>query len=231
VLWSKARGDPVFERSLMMVASAAGLTDCAAQMAAWLQAQDGRRHDELRFPMPRLRPAGGFSIDPSLVYALTRLESNFDPGAISPAGARGLMQIMPATAQYITGDLFYAADRLHEPASNLAIGQRYVSYLAQQDGIDHDLLRILASYNSGPGSFGRWGATLRDQGDPLLFIEAIPVPETRAFVQHVLVYSWIYAARMHLPAESLDALAAGEFPRFTPSGAERRMVLAAPGIH
>ncbi len=51
------------------------------------------------------------------------------------------MQIMPATAQYITGDLFDAPDRLHEPAFNLEIGQRYVAYLARQDGIDNDLLR------------------------------------------------------------------------------------------
>jgi soluble lytic murein transglycosylase len=213
-LWP-AESNPVLERSLLMVASAAGLTDCAAQMAASLQAEDGHRHEELRFPMPKLRPAGGFSIDPALVYALTRLESNFDPAAVSPAGARGLMQIMPATAQYITGNGFYSPDRLHEPASNLAIGQRYVAYLARQDGIDNDLLRMLASYNSGPGNFGRWGADIRDLGDPLLFIEAIPVVETRAFVRHVLLYSWIYAARMHLPAPSLDDLAAGEFPRFT----------------
>jgi peptidoglycan lytic transglycosylase len=207
--------DPASQRSLLLVASAAGLTDCAAQMAASLQAEDGNRHEELRFPIPKLRPAGGFSIDPALVYALTRLESNFDPGAVSPAGARGLMQIMPATAQYITGDLLYSPDRLHEPASNLAIGQRYVAYLARQDGIDNDLLRLLASYNSGPGNFSRWGADIRDLGDPLLFIEAIPVVETRAFVRHVLLYSWLYAARMHLPAPSLDDLAAGEFPRFT----------------
>jgi soluble lytic murein transglycosylase-like protein len=235
-LWPDASSNPVFGRSLMMVASAAGLTDCAAQMAAMQQSQDGLRHDELRFPVPRLRPAGGFRIDPALVYALTRLESNFNPGAISPAGARGLLQIMPATAQYITGDLFYAPDRLHEPASNLEIGQRYIAYLAGLDGINNDLLRILSSYNSGPGNFGRWGADLHDQGDPLLFIEAIPVPETRAFVQHVLLYSWIYAARMHLPAPSLDELSAGEFPRFTPprftpSGRERKMALLSPGLH
>lgn len=229
-LWPQAFANPVFGRSLLMVASAAGLTDCAAEIAASLQSRDGGRHDELRFPMPRLRPAGGFSIDPPLVYALTRLESNFDPNAISPAGARGLMQIMPATAQYITGNLFYAPDRLHEPAVNLDIGQRYVAYLARQDGIDNDLLRILASYNSGPGSFSRWSANLRDDGDPLMFIEAIPVAETRAFVQHALVYSWIYAARMHLPAPSLDELSAGEFPRFTPSRVERRVALLAPGL-
>src|SRR6202012_6005892 len=58
-LWPKAAADPVFGRSLMMVAAATGLTDCAAQMAASLQSQDGHRHDELRFPVPRLRPAGG----------------------------------------------------------------------------------------------------------------------------------------------------------------------------
>jgi soluble lytic murein transglycosylase len=230
-LWPKAGTKPVFARSLLMVASAAGLTDCAAQMAAALQSQDGHRHDELRFPMPKLRPAGGFSIDPPLVYALTRSESNFDTEAISRAGARGLMQIMPATAQYISGDPFYAPDRLHEPAANLAIGQRYIAYLARQDGIDNDLLRVLASYNSGPVNFLRWGAEMHDRDDPLLFIETIPVAETRTFVQHVLVYSWIYAARMHLPSSSLDALSAGEFPRFTPARPERRMALLASGLN
>jgi soluble lytic murein transglycosylase-like protein len=230
-LWSQAIANPVFGRALMMVAAAAGLTDCAAQMAAALQSEDGHRHEELRFPLPRLRPAGGFSVDPALVYALTRLESNFDPAAISPAGARGLMQIMPATAQYITGDLFYAAARLHEPSSNLQIGQRYINYLSQQDSIHNDLISILASYNSGPGNFQRWGPEIRDNGDPLLFIEAIPIDETRAFVAHALIYSWIYAARMHLPAPSLDDLADGEFPRFTPVVGGRTMVLGTAAFH
>jgi soluble lytic murein transglycosylase len=230
-LWGDARGNPVFGRSLMLVTAAVGLADCAAQMAAALQSQDGHRHDELRFPLPRLRPEGGFSIDPALVYALTRLESNFDPAAISPAGARGLMQIMPATAQYLAGGLSYAPEWLHEPSANLRIGQRYVTYLSRQGGIDNDLIRMLASYNSGPGNFLRWSSVIRDNGDPLMFIEAIPVAETRAFVVHALVYSWIYAARMHLPASSLDDLAAGEFPRFTAPNQERKIALSAPGLH
>ncbi len=99
-----------------MVASATGLTDYAAQMAELLQTRDGRPHEELRFAVPKLRPAGGFRIDPALVYALTRIESNFDPEAMSSVGARGLMQIMPATAQYITGNAGMNPDRLHEPA-------------------------------------------------------------------------------------------------------------------
>jgi len=211
----------------LLVASAAGFIDTAAQMAALLQSRDGQRHDELRFPLPRLRPAGGFTIDPTLVYAVTRVESNFDSGAVSPAGARGLMQIMPVTAQYITGNLLFEPARLHEPSANLEIGQRYLTYLARQEGISNDLLRMLARYNSGPGAYLRWGPEIRDGGDPLLFLEAIPVAETRAFVAHALVYSWIYAARMHMPATSLDDISAGDFPRFTPLPQERRMASAA----
>ena len=230
-LWSKAWQDPVFGQSLMMVAASAGFTDCATQMADLQQSRDGNRRVGLGVPMPPLRPAGGFSIDPALVYAVIRLESNFDTEAVSPAGARGLMQIMPATAQYLTGDLLYAPERLHEASTNLAIGQRYLSYLSRQDGIDKNLIKMLASYNSGPGNFLRWGSEICDNSDPLLFIEAIPATETRAFVSHALVYSWIYAARMHLPAPSLDDLAAGEFPRFTPLEQERTMIRPQPGLH
>jgi soluble lytic murein transglycosylase-like protein len=221
-----------------MVAAAVGLTDLAEQMAGLLQARDGLRHDELQFPLPRLRPARGFSLDPALVYALTRVESNFDNTAVSPAGARGLMQIMPSTAQFIMGNAVYGAERLAEPAANLDIGQRYVALLAKQDGIGDDLIRMLASYNSGPGSFLRWSAGVRDGGDPLLFMEAIPNPETRVFVPTALLYSWIYAARLHLPAPSLDSLAAGEFPRFTPPAPgftaarhARTIELVASGLH
>ena len=228
LLWPAAAANAAFAHALLMVVSSAGLTDCAVQMAGLLQAKDGLRHDELRFPLPRLRPAGGFRVDPALVYALTRLESNFDSAAVSPAGARGLMQIMPSTAQFITGDVLYAADRLHEPATNLELGQRYVNLLAKVDGIGGDLMRMLASYNCGPGNFLHWSAELHDNGDPLMFMEAIPIAETRAFVPTALIYSWIYAARLHLQAPSLDALAAGEFPRFTPMTQERTMALLAP---
>ncbi|MBN8901206.1 MAG: lytic transglycosylase domain-containing protein, partial [Rhodospirillales bacterium] len=100
--------------------------------------------------------------------------------------------------------------------------------LATQDGIDNDLIRVLASYNSGPGNFLRWSSDVRDGGDPLLFLEAIPVSETRNFVTHVLTYTWIYAARLHVPAPSLDALAAGGFPRFTPRAPERTVAFLAP---
>ena len=219
-LWPSIQGSPGLQRSLMLVAKAARLTDLTAQLAALVQVSDGQPRDELRFPVPRLRPRGGFRVDPAIVYALTRLESNFDTSAISPVGARGLMQIMPVTAKYMAGrewaqDASMGSKRLHDPGLNLELGQRYVAYLSAQEGINGDLIRILASYNSGPGNFLRWGPSIRHGGDPLLFIEAIPNAETRRFVQHALVYTWIYAARLELPAPSLAELAAGTFPRFS----------------
>lgn len=218
-LWPTATADPAFGRALTIVLSAAGLPETAMEM-------DAARSGQPVPPAPRLRPAGGFSIDPALVYALTRVESNFNPMAISRAGARGLMQIMPVTAQFLTRSPDFDPERLHDPASNLQLGQRYVSLLARQDGIGDDLIRILASYNAGPGSLLRWGNTVRDQGDPLLFLEAIPLAETRAFVSQTLTWAWIYAGRMHLPAPGLDAMALGEFPRFTPAWQERKLAFS-----
>jgi soluble lytic murein transglycosylase-like protein len=210
---------------VLLVASATGLDDFAEQLAGLLQAEDGHRFDALRFPAPRLQPSGGFRIDPALVYALTLTESRFDASAVSSGGARGLMQIMPTTAQYFTGAL--PPQKLHDPAFNLDIGQRYIAFLARMDGIDNDLIRMLASYNTGPGNLLRWVQDIRCDDDPLLFIEAIPTPETRAFVPDVLAATWIYAARMHRPAPSLDSLAAGEFPRFTPLPGQGRIASVA----
>lgn len=215
-LWPQMDGDPSMRRAILLVAQHAGMMEFAAQLASILQASDGRPRDLIRFPVPRLHPHGGFLVDPALVYALTRLESNFDSGAVSHVGARGLMQLMPVTASYIAGDPSIGARSLHDPAVNLELGQRYVAYLAHADAVDGDLIRLLASYNSGPGKVATWGPAIRDDGDPFMFIEAIPNAETRGFVQHALTYTWIYAARLGLPAPSLDALALGHWPVFEP---------------
>lgn len=217
VLWPRVQGNAGVMRALLLVASQSGMTDLAAQLATLSQNADGRPRDFARFPLPRLEPMHGFRMDPALVYALARQESNFDPRAVSPAGARGLLQIMPATAVYVTGDASLrgaGARRLHDPAFSLEVGQRYLHYLARSEHVNGDLIRTLAAYNNGPGNLGRWLPAIRHRNDPFLFLESIPVGETRAFVQRVLAYSWIYAARLGLPSPSLDALAAGRFPRF-----------------
>lgn len=217
VLWHRVQGNPDVMRAMLVVAAQAGMTDLAAQLAALQQTADGRPRDFARFPLPQLRPQQGFRIDPALIYGLALQESNFNPAAVSRAGARGLMQIMPATAVYVTGDRSLRGAgmrRLHDPAVSLEIGQRYLHYLARHEQVDGDLIRVLAAYNNGPGNLARWQPAIRHRDDPFLFIESIPVLETRSFVPRVLAYSWIYANRLGLPSPSLDALAAGRFPRF-----------------
>jgi soluble lytic murein transglycosylase-like protein len=231
-LWPRVQGNAGVMRSMLAVASQAGMTELAAQLASLQQSADGRPRDFARFPLPRLEPMLGFRIDPALLYGLARQESNFDPRAVSPAGARGLLQIMPATASYVTGDASLrgaGASRLHDPGFSLEVGQRYMHYLARHEQVGGDLIRLLAAYNNGPGNLARWQPAVRHRDDPFLFIESIPVGETRIYVQRVLAYSWIYAARLGLPAPSLDALAAGRFPRFLEPAEVSAMVRARPG--
>jgi soluble lytic murein transglycosylase-like protein len=216
-LWPKVKDDPALRRALQLIAVHAGLTDLAGQVTTLIDAADGIPPNDLNIPVPILRPAGGFRFDPALVYGMTRAESNFDPDAVSAAGARGLMQIMPITARAITGNSHLPNARLGDPGYNLELGQRLVLSLAAEDEIDGSLLRLLASYNAGLGSFASWAGQVQAHGDPLLFIESIPIRETRNYVQRALVYTWIYAARLGLPAASLDALAADQFPHFTPA--------------
>ena len=220
-LWTQARNHPGLARAMLGVATLAGLDGLSSQLAAASQSADGRPRDFARYPLPRLQPPGGFRMDPALLYAIALQESRFDAGAVSPAGARGLMQIMPATASHITGDPSFregAAQRLSEPGLSLDLGQRYVHHLARLDGVGGNLIRVLAAYNAGPGNLLKWLPAHGHRDDPFLFIEAIPLDETRHYVQQVLAYSWIYASRLGLPSRSLDQIAAGEFPRF--AGAE-----------
>ncbi|WP_245185395.1 lytic transglycosylase domain-containing protein [Falsiroseomonas frigidaquae] len=228
-LWPRVQGNAGVVRAMLLVATQANMPELASQLAALSQSADGRPRDFARFPLPRLEPMHGFRMDPALVYALARQESNFNPAAISPAGARGILQIMPATASYVTGDSSLRGAnvaRLHDPGFSLEVGQRYVHYLAQTGQVDGDLIRLLAAYNNGPGNLSRWLPAVRHRSDPFLFIESIPVGETRAFVQRVLAYSWIYAARLGLPSPSLDALATGRFPQFQGAPAVAAMLIS-----
>ncbi len=217
-LWPAARGNAALAGAMLAVATRAGMTNLGAQLAGLAQGADGRPRDLQRFPLPRLEPAQGFRVDPALLYALARQESNFDPEAVSRAGARGILQVMPATAAYVANDPTFRAEgaaRLHDPALSLEIGQRYLLYLARQDVVGGDLIRLLAAYNAGPGNLARWLPAARHREDPFLFIEAIPIEETRSHVQRVLAYSWIYASRLGLPSPSLEALVRGAFPQFS----------------
>jgi len=209
-LWPDIQANPDLGRSVMAVAARAGLVDVTIAIAGTLPSPV----DEIagaHLPLPSLHPAGGFTVDPALVYALTRTESGFNSQAVSRCGARGLMQLMPVTASYVRREEDMSG-QLSDPSANLALGQAYVRYLGQQPGINNNLLAILASYNAGPGAAAAWYSSLQDDSDPLVFLETIPNNETRRFVRQVLADSWLYAEEIGLKPTSLDALAEGNFP-------------------
>jgi soluble lytic murein transglycosylase len=210
-LWPDIQTNPDLGRSVMAVAARAGLVDVTIAMAG----QVSSPVDDIAgayLPLPALHPTGGFSVDPALVYALARTESGFDINATSRAGARGLMQLMPVTASYI-GRNAGIHGAVSDPSANLALGQAYLKYLGDQNGISNNLLAILASYNAGPGAAAAWYNSLRDDSDPLAFIETIPNDETRRFVRQVLADSWIYAEEIGMQPASLNDLAEGNFPQ------------------
>src|SRR3546814_6617268 len=101
--------------------------------------------DAALYPIPPWQPASGFTVDRALIYAMMRQESGFNPRALSPDGARGLMQLMPRTASYIAGDRRYHGKReneLYDPSLNLELGQRYIAYLLVHDRVQGDLFRL-----------------------------------------------------------------------------------------
>ncbi len=177
-----------------------------------------------------LYPAAGWirrasdAVDQALVHAIIRKESGFHIRAKSARGARGLMQVLPRTARTLTGDRRLrgpGADFLYDPDLNLRVGQRVLHDLFAHPEIRHDLIGALVAYNAGPRHWVAWKHHL-DADDPLLFIEGIPLPETRWFVKRVLSNLWIYRDRFRQHKPSLRALGRGRWPQYVPldSGTE-----------
>jgi len=172
-----------------------------------------------RYPMPNWEPTGGWRVTPSLVYAHALQESNFRTDVISPAGARGLMQVRPGTAQDMArarGAPFTAAE-LDRPAINLEYGQSYLEKLRDLPATGGLLPKVIAAYNAGPTPLTRWNSEVRDNGDPLLFIESIPYWETRGYVAIILRNYWIYEMRENKASGSLKGLAQYMWPKFPDS--------------
>ncbi len=179
--------------------------------ASELSASQGKLLTGL-FPVPGYQPPGGYHVDPSLVLAFARIESHFQANAMSSAGARGLMQIMPGTAAHIQGGHVDTSD-LNDPSVSLDLGQRYLSELI--DSMNGNLFQVAAGYNSGPGNVYRWlDRPGVDKSDPLLFIESIPSPETRNYVKRVMTYYWMYNRRQNQKQTTLEQSADGDWPKY-----------------
>ena len=147
----------------------------------------------LRFPIAYWQPVGGWQVDPALAFAHALQESNFRAAAVSPANARGLMQIMPV---------------------NLAYGQRHLEMLRDSPATGGALPKIMAAYNAGLTPVERWNSEINDQNDPLLWMESIPYWETRGYVAIVMRNYWMYERAAGVPSPSRRALAQGLWPEF-----------------
>jgi soluble lytic murein transglycosylase len=132
-------------------------------------------------------------VDPVLVASLIRQESNFFPRALSPAGARGLMQVMPAVGRQLAsqkGFTGYSPDSLYEPGYNLALGTLHLRHMLSQYS---SLERALAAYNAGGSRVRRW-VTKAGADDPEVFTERIPFVETRGYVRAIVRNRAFYQA-------------------------------------
>ena len=197
-----------------------GLIEFAKQLdlagAQFWLAHNGQRgaiadaHD--RYPVPRWAPVRGWRIDPALALAHIRQESSFRAEVVSPAGAVGLMQVMPGTASDMakgTG-LPHSTASLTDPALNMEFGQSFIERIRQSNATAGHLPKVIAAYNAGPLPVGRWAWL--DRGDPLLWIESIPYWETRQYVPSVLRNYWLYQGMMGAEATTLSDLAQHRWP-------------------
>ena len=198
---------PDLAAGLHAVAQLYQLPSIALGLGVLAEQQSSVRADADLYPVPHWRPAGGFSIDRALLFALVRQESAFNASADNPSGAAGLMQLMPATAKMIGG----RRQDLHDPAINLALGQEYLRRLLADPAVRNNLFMMAIAYNAGPGMLAKWRAGDATE-DALLFIESLPKDETRNFVERVMANIWIYQQRFGQSTPSLDHVAAGGWP-------------------
>jgi len=191
----------------------------AAQLWLANNGQWGARSDASdRYPNPTWRPVNGWRVDPALAFGHIVQESAFRRTAVSQAGAVGLMQVLPITAQQMANSrgLAYTRASLTDPRFNLEFGQSFIETMRGSSATAGQLPRVIASYNAGPLPVARW-AGINDKGDPLLWIESIPYWETRYYVPAVLRNMWVYQGLNNEPTVTLRAMAQHRWPTF-PTG-------------
>ncbi len=202
-------------RSILAIAQSYSAPRASIQAAHRLNRRGGGYSAPGHFPIPPWNAPKSQPVDRALLYAFMRQQSQFNPRAASPAGARGLMQVLPSTANYILGQDRYVKayrDGLFDPEQSVAVGARYIRYLLRKKQVGNGLFRLAIAYNAGIGNLIRWQKTIKDNDDPLLFIEALPSRETRVFVERVLANYWIYRDRLGQRAPSREDVAQGRWP-------------------
>ncbi|BCJ90472.1 lytic transglycosylase [Terrihabitans soli] len=181
------QGDP---RSLLIVGKAGVSNGFPLEAASW--PLNG---------VPKFKPVGS-SVEPAVVHAIARQESAFHAAAVSKAGARGLLQMLPETAKRTASKVGVPFDKnklTTDPAFNATLGAAHLGELV--DNYDGSYILTFAAYNAGPGRARDWVARYGDPRnpniDPVDWVERIPFTETRNYVQRVMENVQVYRARMN----------------------------------
>jgi soluble lytic murein transglycosylase len=208
------------ERELLAAAEFARQNDILDRMVNTSERTRTEFDYTQRFPSPHneiLQPTtANLGLDRAWVYGLIRQESRFITDARSGVGASGLMQVMPATGQYVArkiGLTDFVQGMLNDLRTNILLGTNYMNMvLANADGSQP---LASAAYNAGPGRARTWRATLNAPMEGAIFAESIPYTETRTYVKNVLSNATNYAALFENKPQSLKA----RLGVVTPSGA------------
>ena len=201
--------------ALLATAGQHGMASAALRIGRVLLNLTGLHYPAGLYPLAPWVPESGFALDRALLHAFMRQESAFNIRAVSDDGARGLMQLLPSTASFVAGDaslMRQNRSRLYLPEYNLELGQQYLRHLMETEGLRDNLVMVVAAYNGGPGNVARWTRSMGHVDDPLIFMEKVPVRETREFIGLVIANLWIYRSRMGQQSPTLDSMAANAWP-------------------
>ena len=167
--------------------------DDPEQEKEWQELRKTDKYWQTLFPFPFYSTIIDWSqkrqLNPLLVTSLMRQESRFEPEIQSPVGATGLMQVMPATGEWVADKINLPDYSLTNPNDNVNLGTWYLNYT--HDKYSNNSLLAIASYNAGPGNVSKWVKRYR-VSDPDVFVEKIPFRETKGYVESVFGNYWNY---------------------------------------
>ncbi|MEI7669478.1 MAG: lytic transglycosylase domain-containing protein [Pseudomonadota bacterium] len=165
------------------------------------------------YVLPNWQPKSGYKVEPALLFAIIRQESEFNPSAKSLSGAIGVMQLMPETASSMARRGKISGSAL-DPSVSIALGQHYIKRLMDEPEISDNMIFLTAAYNAGPGILHKWLQKIEYNNDPLLFVESIPYGTTRDYVVNVMANYWIYSELLGGSIDSIASISQGKWPLY-----------------
>ncbi len=201
----------ILKTSILAFAHHYNLTRFLFKFGNSIASENGTPYDAALYPYIKVKN----NKDTALINAFIRQESRFKADAYSSGGAIGLMQILPSTAEYISNKKklgTFSRSLLLEPNKNIEIGSYYIENLMNSSNVNNNLFYLLIAYNAGPGKLANWKKKIEIYDDPLLFMEVLPSPETRAFLERVTANLWIYQEQLKQERSSLHQILLNKWP-------------------